>query len=291
MNANEFFPLENSKKEIQIFAKIINNFIIKASIKYNIKNVNVNFITLQMKELLSALYIISDLTYINNYDAKKEIEKSFYEKNIGWSLNNAYNNIFKLINNSDCDLKCYLINDMENITHAYSKIKFWNSTREIPEKEEYANTIKNKFPKTFFAKTLQNHSDKIDLMEYEKIAFFLEKFIICRNYRDDYKYFFESYLKNYNEYTSNFIFVFLEELKFDKIDEIKNLFTNIKKNDNKIKILEILHDNNIPNKIYDELKILQDEIMVEAKKIFNVKYNFRAIEEFNVENAKKYYGL
>lgn len=276
---DEFFPLNTAKKEIQIFTKIINNFVKKSSQKYNIKPENIDLISISMNNLLASLYIISDLT--TSYDAK-----NLYSKNLGWSLNNAYHNIFDIMKKSDDN---FLLEDMHTITYAYSKIKFWNYNMMIPEEEEYKNTIKDKFPKIYFAKMLQNNSDRIDDEEYNKILNFIIKFIICRNYRDDYKYFFESYLKNYDAYTMNFVFLYLAKINYDKLDEIKNLFINVKDSKNKIKILEILNKDNIPDEIYKDLKILQNEIVVESKTLFNAKYMYRIIDDFNLENAINYH--
>ena len=276
----EFYPSELAKNETQIYTKIVSNFVKKISEKYNINDYNNNNkIMFFMKELLSSLYIIADLTAISYNDTKREIEKSFYEKNIGWSMNNAYHNIFNLITKIEQDtdnnlnIHSYLLNDMNNFTHTYSKIKYWNKEMIIPSEEEYKNTIINKFPKIFFAKLLQNFSDKIDDDDYNKILNFIIKFIICRNFRDDYKYFFENYLRNYDEYTTNFLFIYLDEfMSTTEITIIKELFKNVKTKDNKIKILEILNNNSVPNKIYDKLKILQNEIVRDAKILFNMKY-------------------
>lgn len=284
-------PINISKKELTIYAKVLSNFTKKIGKKYGICENSINEISSLMHNILATFNILINIT---GYTHKSK-HKSFYEQNIGWSMNCAYSNLFRIIDelknneNNNKNLGKYLLEDTEIFHNGYTKIRYWSKHNICPTEDEYFETVKAKFPITFFANTLANYSNNINEVEFDKIYKFMEKFIRCKNFRMDYKVFFEYYLSNYDEYYINYVLIYFFDRYPNKKEEVENLLKNIDKIENKLKLLRIMNELDIPNIIYDELKEKQEEIVKDAKELFSMTQRFRIIPDFNLVDANSFY--
>jgi len=291
---NPLFLIDLAKNDMISIKKLFMNLIKKLHKKYFINDENLEKIQLILHELVSSLYISSEISYEHKSGINSEVDSvSIYKKYTGWATNNMYTNMFNLIENIiACDnkikLETYLISDMKKYTRACCDINFWNITKKIPTIEEYSQTIIDIFPHTFVSKLIQNYSDFIEENDHEKINEFVKKMIFCRNFRTDYKAYFESYLFKYDKYMISFIIIYVCEQKLmNNIDitELLQLCENIHNKENKIKILKLLHENNIHTTINKKMLEFQEEVLTIAKTNFDFKYSFRTIPDFNLEDA------
>jgi hypothetical protein len=284
-------PLSISKKELTIHIKVLGNFIKKVGKKYEICESSINEIILMMHDILATFNILIN---ISGFSLKSN-QRSFYENNIGWSMNCAYTNLFNIINNiknnpnNHRNLEKFLMEDTEFFHNGYNKIRYWSKYNIIPSEEEYFVTVKAKFPINFFCNTLANYSNKIDDNHYNKLHKFMENFIRCKNFRIDYKVFFETYLTKYDEYYINYVIIYFLERYSDKKEEVNILLKNIDKIENKLKLLKIMNDCDFPNTIYKDLQEKQNEIVVQAKELFSMTQSFRQISDFDITEAEKFY--
>ena len=289
------FLLNLSKNDMIPVKKLIMNLIKKMHKKYFITDENFEKIEKILHDLLSSLYISSEISYENI--SHQYTNLSIYKKHTGWAMNNMYTHIFSLIEHVSTDstnhskLESYLINDLKTYTNTCNNINLWNITKSIPSLELYSKFLIYIFPFVFVSKLIQNYSDHIDDIAYMKINEFIKKLIYCRNFRNDYKAYFESYLTKYDKYMTSFIIVYIKDENMTSDSDlliIKNLLDEIHIKNNKIKVLEILDRYEIHEKINNRLKILQNEIVELAKCNFDFKYSFRQIKKFCIDDAVKY---
>jgi hypothetical protein len=285
-------PINFAKKELTLYIKVLGNFTKKIGKKYSVNDNNLNEINHIMHDVLASFHILINVTGTVFNQNKKLHKLPFYENNIGWSMNCAYSKLISVIkelkNNADnhCNLEKYLFSDMENFHNTYTKIRYWGKHDVYPPKDDYFKIIRNKFPGDFFCNIIANYSNKINDDEFKKIYDFIEKYTECRNFRIDFKAFFEKYLFDYDEYYPNYVIIYFLDKHNNKKDEVNILMKNIEKIENKLKLLKLLEDNNIHNTIYTELKEKQNEIVVKSKDLFSMTHKFRYIQDFNYNDAE-----
>jgi hypothetical protein len=198
---------------------------------------------------------------------------------------------------TNCESMCDVLDLLNSISEKYhssyitnlqdfffaSKVYFkWSYDIYIPNTDEYLEIFikrtQGKIILKFINEFKNNENENFDdffiaLMKYYQI---LNDYVVfCSLYLSEYDFYEPNYLLSYTYNSDNEIY-------------IKNLLLNIKQNDNKIKLINLLNENDTFSIIYDIIVQIEEEIS--NYKIL-LKSDFKLVDygKFDINDSINYY--
>lgn len=215
------------------------------------------------------------------------------------SLNAAYLTIFKMLTNLNQNmplsehLKSKILNNIYYTHIGQGMDIYYTETQRIPSMEEYYKIIEYKTGMIFITIVdflNEKVTNEIVKMQYDSFIKCVVKFSYFFQIRDDYinvtdpQYWKEKgFCQDFDEKKISYLITYCYENKLRNYKKIKPLLLKSKNNNKvKIKLLRLFNDNGLFTRVYQELTLLQKEIL----DIVNLKLIFEQLpfHKFDIAN-------